>query len=186
MITMEPPSTNHTSISMFLNSRTDTLTEFIDNSAESQKDLKQDALVRLLTRLRSLGETVPDDPLDLVDRYPDIANNAYKWARVDSLRRSLGRGKQRRPVMGSIDFAGEVWSSLEEPFAAAEARTCLSDLWSHGTEEVSPALVRDAILLLSTIQQLRDSGEKRVPDRLRQQLHRLRGKTNLPLNTSLL
>lgn len=186
MATMNTPGTSHTSIGVFLNSHKDTLTEFIDSSAASQNDLKQDAFVRILTRLRSLGEAVPSDPLDLVDLYPDIASNAYKWARVDSLRRSLGRGQHRRPVVESIDSSGKELSSLEDQFAVAEAWVCLSDLWSNGTEEISPALVSEAIQLLATVQRLRESEEKRVPDRLRQRLHRLRRQTKLPLNTSLL
>ena len=171
-------------------------------------DIRQDAALRAWIALAKLGLDNPDDPIAAFDAAPALAALAYRWAYADALKKRLGRGARRRRRASTAqswdDLAHPLGSLLLSTLAARlptlgdpaqeAALTAVQDdapgdivrLWRHGFPGVSVPRSRRILRLMRLAQIIRDHGAGRVPNRLHQELYRLRKETGLPLRLDLL
>lgn len=164
----------------------------------SLADIKQDAALRTLRALHTLNKPIPADGIAAMNSEPALATHAFVLARHDALRKELGRGRTQRPrlVRSRFNLEGDALDrlgSVPDPSQStaleaveADAPHRLNALWSDGVPGVALDDVRRAIRVLQEIQMGKATGVERTPDRLRQQLHRLRRKTGLALDPRLL
>lgn len=173
-------------------------TPFENVDVPSSRDIRQDAALRAVLGLRKLGKSVSHDAVAAFDAEPKIAAQAYRWARNDALRKHLGRGKQPRPgvqrrIPGDDGATGDIAERIADPAQRTTLEAVEDDysgklrrLWDTGIEGLTLSQSRQAIWLMWQIQRIKDRGAGRVPDKLRQQVSRLRRETGLSLNTKLL
>ena len=175
----------------------------------SLDDIRQEAALRLVQVFQREGKSFGQDVARAFDDEAGLAMQAYQWAYRDALRRKLGRATSAdamrprpatvslsRPSLGSGGSDGiglTLAEVLEDPgqhdqLAGIDRDSVgeLHRLWDTGIEGLSIAQTRRVLTLMWQTQDLKERGVKRVPDVLRQQIHRLRRETGLPLQTALL
>lgn len=172
-----------------------------DVSRPDPRDIKQDAAIRALIGLRKLGKDIGDDLMAAFNADPGIAIRAYQWAHRDALRKQFGRGLRshaklvrQSPIKSDNgptnheacallpDLDSQLqFEAIEDDFLGE-----LRWLWNHGIEGLTLEQTRRVLHLMRHVQLMKDQGQKRVPDNVRQQLSRLRRETGLALDIAQL
>lgn len=159
----------------------------------SARDLAQDACIRFWLATKRRGEQLDsDDLLQAIDEEPGLAMTTLRRARYDALRHELGRGENRRQPVTPLDQPSGVLDLPDSNQSVAlqqvenDPVSELQRLWVEGTKTVAPAEFRSAIDAMRTAQAMKKDGIRRLPDSLRQRLCRLRKRTGLALDASLL
>lgn len=166
------------------------LTDAIDQPTIHTLDVRQDAAYSLIRSFRNKGLTVPMDTTELTQFFA-----THEGAVVNSLNQAVGqeirRVKRRfsdQPKERPLTFSElPAAARLADPRAAEE----LSAVEATAADELEAFLStatsdeRDAVTLLREIQRLK---EQSIPlsDSIRSRLKRLRQRTGLPLDISLL
>lgn len=163
----------------------------IDQPTIHALDMRQDAAVNLIRSFTTQGVPIPMAESDLATFFA-----THEGAVVNSLNQAVGQeirrikrrhsdGPKEHPLPFSALPAGAARIAdprVEEDFAAVEATA--TDELSAFLTTATPA-ERDAVTLLAEIQRLK-AQDIPLSDGLRSKLKRLRQRTGLPLDISLL